>query len=40
VSYVPATEEPAPMVKQLRILWQHVSRALVADPGRFADGRP
>jgi hypothetical protein len=26
------------MVKQLRILWQHLSRALAADPGRFAGG--
>jgi hypothetical protein len=27
-----------PMVKQLRILWKHLSRAPAADPGRFAGG--
>jgi hypothetical protein len=26
------------MVKQLRILWKRLSRALAADPGRFAGG--
>jgi len=26
------------MVNQLRILWKRLTRALVADPGRFAGG--